>query len=142
MKELFFFLIILMTSQLSMGQTNKENRDLVFDSLDLKIIQRADSMLSDSTKWHQQDDRKCDDDIANGSYSLYCSLYKSSIYVAGEYLHRRPSMQIVRFTLEKHDIRRVVNHRLMDWNNHPKTTFEEVKMVLKESIEEIKRQLE
>jgi hypothetical protein len=29
----------------------------------------------------------------------------------------------------------------MDWNNHPDTTFEEVKKVLKESMEEVKRQL-
>jgi hypothetical protein len=29
----------------------------------------------------------------------------------------------------------------MDWNNHPDTTFEEVKKVLKESMEEVKQQL-
>jgi len=142
MKQIIFFLIILLTSQFANCQSNKENRNLVFDSIDLKIIQRADSLLSDSTKWNKQDDRKCEDDIANGSYSLYCSLYKSSIDVAGEYVHRRPAIQIVRFTLERHDISRVVNHRLMDWNNHPDTTFEEVKMVLKESMEEVKSQLE
>ena len=142
MKQLFLFFILLLTSQLSIGQADKENRNLVFDSLDLKIIEMADLLLSDVSKWHRQDDRKCDDDIDNVSYSLYCSLYKSSIDVAGEYVHRRPAMQIVRFTLEKHDISRVVNHRLMDWNNHPDTSFEEVKKVLKESLEEIKRQLE
>ena len=50
-------------------------------------------------------------------------------------------MQIVRFTLEKYDITRVEHHRLMDWNNHPDTTFDEVKEVLSESINEIKKQL-
>ena len=142
MKHLYFLLTLFLLIELANGQTNKENRNLVFDSLDLKIIQRADSILSDISKWNKQDDRKCEDDVANGSYSLYCALYKSSIDVAGEYIHRRPSMQIVRFTLEKHDMGRVVNHRLMDWNNHQATTFEEVKMVLKESAEEVKRQLE
>jgi hypothetical protein len=50
-------------------------------------------------------------------------------------------MQIIRFTLEKYENGRVKEHRLMDWNNHPDTTFEEVKKVLKESMEEVKRQL-
>ena len=50
-------------------------------------------------------------------------------------------MQIVRFTIEKHGIDRVKQHRLMDWNNHPETTFAEVKKVLQESIEAIKKQL-
>jgi hypothetical protein len=30
---------------------------------------------------------------------------------------------------------------LMDWNNHPETTFEEVKKVLKESIQTVMEQL-
>lgn len=49
--------------------------------------------------------------------------------------------QIVRFTLKKYENGRVINHRLMDWNNHPETTFDEVKKVLQESIEEIKTNL-
>jgi len=50
-------------------------------------------------------------------------------------------MQIVRFTLEKYDMTSVEHHRFMDWNNNPATTFEEVKMVLSEYINEIKKQL-
>src|SRR5215470_12207375 len=137
-----FFLVALFTFQLGYGQVNEENRNLVFDSLDLKIIQRADSILSDSLKWNKKDDRECADDIATGNYSLYCALYKASIDIAGEYIHRRAAMQIVRFTLEKYDYGRVKEHRLMDWNNHPNTTFSEVKKVLRESIDTVKQQLE
>ena len=125
----------------SFGQGQEENRNLVFNNTDLKIIQRADSLLKDKSVWSKQDDRECDDDIANGKYSLYCALYKASVDVAGEYIHRRPAMQIVRFTLEKYENGRVKNHRLMDWNNHPDTTFEEVKKVLKESMEEVRKRL-
>ena len=142
MKRILLLLSVLITSQIAITQTSEENRNHVFDSIDLKIIQRADSILSDSTKWNKQDDRSCDDDIANGRYSLFCALYKASVDITGEYQHRRPAMEIVRFTLEKYENGRVVNHRLMDWNNHPDTTFEEVKKVLKESIDEVKRQLE
>ena len=127
--------------QLAYGQVNEENRNLVFDSADLKIIQRADSILSDSLKWNKQDDRECTDDIKTGNYSLYCALYEASIDITGQYVHRRPAMQIVRFTLEKYENGRVRNHRLMDWNNHPDTTFKEVKKVLQESIEAVKKQL-
>jgi len=136
-----FFLFALFTFQLANGQVNEENRNLVFDSADLKIIQRADSILSDSLKWNKQDDRECNDDITTGKYSLYCALYKASIDVTGEYVHRRAAMQIVRFTLEKYENGRVKNHRLMDWNNHPDTPFKEVKIVLQESIEAVKKQL-
>jgi hypothetical protein len=137
MKTISIVLIAMISLQ-SFGQSSAENRILEFDSLDLEILQKADSILSDKKKWNKLDDRECDDDIANEKYSLFCSLYKASIDITGEYKHRRSSMQLVRFTLEKYENGRVINHRLMDWNNHPDTTFEEIKKVLKESINEIK----
>lgn len=140
MKTIYIILIALISLPV-FGQSERENRNLEFDSLDLKIVERADAILSDETKWHKQDDRRCEDDIENGKFSLFCALYNASLEVASEYEHRRPSMQQVRFTLWKYENGRVVNHRLMDWNNHPDTTFEEIKKVLKESIDEIKWKL-
>jgi hypothetical protein len=134
-------IFILLISLSTVGQANEENRNLVFDSLDLKIIRRADSILSGPSKWNRQDDRECNDDIANEKYSLFCSLYIVSFDITGEYIHRRPAMQIVKFTLEKYENGRVKEHRLMDWNNHPDTSFEEVKKVLTESIEAVKIKL-
>ena len=121
--------------------TIEENRNLVFDSTDLKVVQRADSILSSPTIWNKDDDRECSDDISTGHYSLYCALYKASIEITGVYIHRKAALQIVRFTVEKYDNGRVINHRLMDWNNHPETTFDEVKKVLGEAIQTIKQQL-
>jgi hypothetical protein len=140
MKTLVFVGILLISLN-GTAQTVDENRNLVFDSLDLKIIQKADSILSGPSQWHKQDDRECTDDIANGKYSIYCALYKASIDIAGEYVHRRSAMQIVRFTIEKYEQGRVKEHRLMDWNNHPHTSFDEIKKVLRESIETVRRQL-
>lgn len=134
--------ILILTAILSFGIVNgQENRDLVFDSTDLQIIERADQILADSAAWHKTDDRACEDDIARDTYSLFCALYKASVDITGAYAHRRPAMQIVRFTLEKYENGRVQNHRLMDWNNHPDTSFEEVKRVLAESMSEVRRQL-
>jgi len=135
-------LMLALLTYLSVGaQVTQENRNLVFDRSDLRIIERADSILSDPSKWSKQDDRECSDDIEKAKYSLYCALYKASIDISGEYVHRKAAMQVVRFTLEKYEAGRVKEHRLMDWNNHPDTSFDEMKKVLKESIEEVRSKL-
>ena len=123
------------------AQAGKEERDLVFDQLDLAIIRKADSILADSLKWNKQDDRECADDIASGKYSLFCALYKASIAVTGVYEHRRAAMQLMRFTVEKHDHGHKRDHRLMDWNNSKETTFASLKVVLREAIDTVRRQL-
>jgi len=61
--------------------------------------------------------------------------------ITGTYEHRRAAMQIVRFTVEQHDNSRINHHRLMDWNNSPKTTFTELRQVLRESIAVVEKQL-
>ena len=107
MRALIFILITLLTLYTRAQDTAKENRNLVFDSADLRIIQRADSILSSPLIWNKQDDRECSDDISAGKYSLYCALYKASIDITGVYIHRRAAMQIVRFMLEKYENGRV-----------------------------------
>lgn len=141
MRAVIFILITLLTLSAGAQDTATENRNLIFDATDLRIIQRADSILSSPLIWNKQDDRECNDDISSGKFSLYCALYKASIDIAGVYIHRRAAMQIVRFTLEKYESGRVKEHRLMDWNNHPDTTFDEVKKVMKEAIQTVKQQL-
>ena len=132
-------LCCLMLSPLAGAQTDFS--DLKVDSLDLKIVQAADEILNDSAKWHKNDDRECTDDIANNRYSLFCALAKASVDVAGTYEHRRAGMQITRFVLERYENGRVKEHRLMDWNNHKDTTFDEVKKVLREAIDAISQKL-
>ncbi len=78
MKYILLVLLIATSSQFLSAQTNKENRNLVYDAIGLKIIQSSDSILSDPSKW----------------------------------------------------------------NNHPDTNFMAIKKVLKEAIDEFKKQLE
>jgi hypothetical protein len=141
MKVVLMLILSLSYTFPTIGQANKESRDLVFDQSDLKIIQKADSILSDSSKWNKQDDRECTDDIATGKYSLFCALYKASVDVMGVYDHRRAALQVVRFTVEKYNNGSIKLHRLMDWNNSPNTTFAELKMVLKEAMDSVREQL-
>lgn len=139
MRNVLLILNLFLGLYASGQDTTDESPNLVFDSSDLKIIQRADSILSSPLIWNKQDERECKDDISTGRYSLFCALYKASIEITGVYVHRRAAMQIVRFTLKKYENGRVQNHRLMDWNNHPSTTFDEVKKVLRESIQTVKQ---
>ncbi|MBT8269864.1 MAG: hypothetical protein KJN59_11640 [Bacteroidia bacterium] len=124
-------------------QLENSEHYLVFDTADLEILQRADALLSDPSKWNKNDDQECDDDTANKTYSLYCALVKASEEVIGSWEDEplRPASRIVLFTLGKYENRRVVRDLVEDWNNHPDTTFEELKQVLKESIDAVKNQI-
>ena len=129
------------TSSITIDSISSKALNLVFDSLDLKIVQKADAILSDSSKWNKADDQQCKDDINTERYSLFCALYKASIDITGEYIHRRPGVEMVKLSVNKYGQRRAVTDKIIGWNNHSDTTFEELKKVLKESLDEIKNQL-
>lgn len=120
---------------------NNAGHYLILDALDLKIIQKADSLLSDRTKWNKNGDWECSDDIANDTYSLFCALHAAEKSIIDEPDNNRHAFQIVSYTLKKYENRRVINNQYIDWNNHPDTTFEELKKVLAESMDEVKKQL-
>ena len=113
---------------------DKGKRDLVFDTVDIQIVVRANEILSDDSKWSKADDRKCLDDIDAKKYSLFCELYKASLDIVGEYNHRKPGLQQVRWIIGDKYRNRLDNHRLMNFNNHPDTTFDEIKSLLAESL--------
>jgi hypothetical protein len=141
------------------GRTDRTNdatdplydHHILFDSLDLKILQRTDALLADSSKWKVQESEDCDADAESGVYSLYCAHGTASEQVTGTASEQvtvswqngplRPASRIMLHTLEKYAQRRIVANPFRDWNNHPETTFEEVKMVLSECIEIVEAQL-
>ena len=116
---------------------------LVFNAADLEILKRADALLSDSSKWNKNRDDNCEDDIATGKFSLRCALITASQHVAGEWEDDpyRPAIRLVRLMLSEDKNRRFVREMVEEWNNHPDTTFEEVKNLLKECIDEVKKHL-
>lgn len=141
MKLLLSIVTFLSFTITAYGQQYEENRHLTFNSSDLRIIEEADSILSDSLKWNKQDDRLCINCMTTGKYSLYCALYFASINVTGKFDHRRAALQQVRFIVEKYDKGTIKHHRLMDWNNSPKTIFADLKKVLKESMDTVRKEL-
>jgi len=117
---------------------------LVFEEVDLEILLRADAMLSDPSNWSKNTGQSCDDQISSQKYTLLCALRTASeeVVVTWDTDHLRPAIRVVLFTLKKYENRRVVGGLVREWNDHPDTTFEELKIVLKESIDEIKKQLQ
>ena len=109
--------------------------------LDLEILEMAKRLLSNSRSWHQNDDRKCHDDIANSSWSLFCALKHASMEIVGEYNHRNAAVQTTRLVIEELLPNREFEHILEDFNNLPATNHEDVLRVLASAEDRIRQQL-
>jgi hypothetical protein len=105
-----------------------ERRDRPVTAEDLRILERADAILSDPDKWNRQDDRICTPE--DTTWSLFCALQRASVEVLGEYDHRRAALQEVRFAIEAAAPGQDFEHRLRDYNNLSTTRFEDIKAVL------------
>jgi hypothetical protein len=91
---------------------------------DIRIIQRAEALLSDETVWNREDDRTCP---ANPQkWSLFCALQQATQEISGGVHYRQPALQMVREVLNEVGGTRLGKHRLMDYNNHPDTTLAEI----------------
>jgi hypothetical protein len=104
-----------------------ERRDQPVTDEDLRILQRADQVLSSPAVWNRHDTRLCHS--TDTTWSLFCALEKASLEVLGEYRHREVALQEVRFAIDD-DIGIDLEHRLMDYNNLASTSFEDIKEVL------------
>lgn len=93
-------------------------------STDLIILTRARNLLSDESVWDRDDDRECAP--SDSTYSLYCSLAEATRQVTGEDRHRQPALQVVRRVVQDKWSERIENHRLMDFNNDPATSYEDL----------------
>ncbi len=107
---------------------------------DLRIVSRARQFLDSPSKWNRSDNRKCP--ATQSTYSLYCALEKATEQVSDKFEHRGAAMQEARFVID--DVLAVGNHyehRLMDYNNDPKTTFADVQKFFSLLEERIKKRL-
>ena len=105
-----------------------DSRKRPVDLHDLEILDSADMRLANAMFCDRADDRKCD--TQDETYSLYCALYFGSIDTVGEYQHRRTALQEIRFAIEDASGGREFDHRMMDFNHLPETSFDDVKNVI------------
>jgi hypothetical protein len=98
--------------------------------LDLKIVNRARSILNSSSEWNRADTRVCP--ASARTFSLYCALEKATDEVSSKFEHRGAAMQEARFVIDEiAPNRNNYQHRLMDYNNDPATTFADVQKVFR-----------
>lgn len=89
---------------------------------DVRIVQRAREILKSPLVWNRADTRVCPADAK--TFSLYCALEKATNEVSGKFEHRGAAMQEARFVIDEiAPNRKNYEHRLMDYNNDPTTTF-------------------
>jgi hypothetical protein len=114
--------------RLSNTSEELERRDQPVTEEDLRILVRANQILSSPAVWNRHDTRECHD--SDKTWSLFCALEKASREVLKEYRHREVALQEVRFAIEDVTDGREFQHRLMDYNNLPDTQLADVKRVL------------
>jgi hypothetical protein len=89
---------------------------------DVRIVQRAKAILGSPAKWNRADNRECPKTAK--TFSLYCALETATDEVTGHFEHREAAMQQARFVIDDELAKgNHYNHRLMDYNNDPTTTF-------------------
>ena len=96
---------------------------------DLQIVQRARRLLESAAKWNRADNRKCPADAK--TFSLYCALETATIQSGGTFEHRGAALQEMRFVIDEITAERNYDHRLMDYNNDPATTFADIQEVFR-----------
>jgi hypothetical protein len=105
------------------------NKQLPPTTDDIRIIQRAMALMSDVKVWNKDDDRNCPPNPQK--WSVFCALMQATQEVSGGVHYRQPALQAVREVVNEVGGTRVNKHRLMDYNNHPDTTLNDIHNMLR-----------
>ncbi len=96
---------------------------------DLQIAKLARQILDTPAKWNRADNRECP--AGAKTFSLYCALETATVQVGGKAEHRGAALQEARFVIDEIAADRHYEHRLMNYNNDPTTSFADVQEVLR-----------
>ena len=106
---------------------------------DVRILERARHILDSPVKWNRKDNRKCPAEAK--TFSLYCAIERATDEVNGHFAHREAAMQEARFVIDSIAANRNYEHRLMNYNNDPTTTFADIQHVLQTAEANIEKKL-
>jgi len=99
------------------------------NAADVQVVQRARQLLDSPAKWNRADNRKCPADAK--TFSLYCALETATVQSGRNFEHRGAALQEMRFVIDEITAERNYDHRLMDYNNDPATTFADIQEVFR-----------
>lgn len=103
--------------------------ELPVSDTDFRILAKARQILTGPSFWNRHDDRYCDDDAKQESWSLFCALYQASVAVAGKYLPLRPVMMDVRAAIGEVTNDQRFDVMLLEYNNLESTTYANIATV-------------
>jgi hypothetical protein len=106
------------------------------NALDKEILERASTIITSDAVWNRADNRKCPADATK--WSIYCAVERAMIEVTGGFNHRRPAGQLVREIVDERSANRNYSHRMMDYNNDPRTALADVRSLFADAIARIK----
>ena len=108
-----------------------------FDEFDIPILKRRAELSHDTGIWSKNDDRSCEpQDI---QLSIYCALQQASVEISGKFEHRAAALQEVRYAIDRMLPDADYAHRLMDFNNDPEVTIEDIHLILQNCIESLRK---
>lgn len=113
------------------------DRQLRPTSSDVAIISRAIALIPNTAVWNKNDNRECPP--GQPKLSMFCALTQATTEISGGVHYRQPAMQAVREELNKVDASRIKTHRIMDYNNHPATTLEEIHALLRNAQAKVEK---
>lgn len=122
--------IFVLLSALSLSGQNSTSGDLSdanppVSHDDILVVRRARDILNSPAKWNRADNRQCPANAS--SFSLYCALEQATTEISKKFEHRGAAMQQARFVIDDDlAMGNHYHHRLMGYNNDPKTTFADV----------------
>jgi hypothetical protein len=111
--------------------------------VDLAILQRARSYLSDATKWNHNDISQsaagaCPRNAAKRS--MFCALRDAELSLDSDFHSFRPSVDAVRGEIALW-AERDYQHPLIEFNNDSSTTFVIVRAIFDDAIDNVKQRL-
>ena len=105
------------------------------NAVDREILERASTAITSEAVWNRADNRQCPTDAK--AWSIYCAVERAMVEVTGGFNHRRPAGQLVRRIVDTRSVGRNYSHRMMDYNNDPRTQLSDVKSLFAEAISRI-----
>ena len=107
---------------------------------DLLIVDQAKEILSTPAKWNRVDTDAHECTPTTATFTLYCALETATTKISGSFKHRDTAMQDARFLIESDfEKGKHYQHRLLDYNNDPTTSFADIQKffdLLKTRIEQ------
>jgi hypothetical protein len=107
---------------------------------DVAILRGALAKLEEPPHWNRKEEQSCPAGQAK-SVGLFCALFTAVEDRMGRYQHRQPALEIVRSVIFERWRQRITGHRLVDMNNHPDTTLEDLRMLLELSLQRARDQM-